>query len=195
MSMNQAAYEIQGGIAILKFDNPPVNSLGFEMRRSIVEGIERANADAAVGAIVLIGSGAGFSGGADIREFGTPKALAQPHLMTVISSVEGSAKPVIAAIGGVCMGGGLELALGCHYRVAEPAAKIALPEVKLGLLPGAGGTQRLPRVIGAEAALNMIASGATVLSEKLRGTPLFHVFAEGDLLEAFKIEEVKRKLE
>ncbi|HEX3913104.1 MAG TPA: 3-hydroxyacyl-CoA dehydrogenase NAD-binding domain-containing protein [Steroidobacteraceae bacterium] len=182
--MNKAAFDIQGGIAILKFDNPPVNSLGLEMRRSIVEGIERANADATVGAIVLIGSGAGFSGGADIREFGTPKASTQPHLMTVISTVEGSAKPVIAAVGGVCMGGGLELALGCHYRLAAPGAKIALPEVKLGLLPGAGGTQRLPRLIGAEAALNMIVSGATVPSEKLRGTPLFDAFAEGDLLDA-----------
>jgi 3-hydroxyacyl-CoA dehydrogenase len=181
MSTNQAGLEINGGIAIIKFDNPPVNSLGLEMRQAIVDGIERANADPKVDAIILIGSGAGFSGGADIREFGTPRASTQPHLMTVISTVEGSAKPVIAAIGGVCMGGGLELALGCHYRVAAAGAKIALPEVKLGLLPGAGGTQRLPRVIGAEAALNMIVSGATVPSEKLRATPLFDAFADGDL--------------
>jgi len=184
MSMSKAGFEVKAGIAVLKFDNPPVNSLGLELRQAIVEGIERANADPTVEAIILIGAGAGFSGGADIREFGTPKASTQPHLMTVISTVEGSAKPVIAAIGGVCMGGGLELALGCHYRVAATGAKIALPEVKLGLLPGAGGTQRLPRVIGAEAALNMIVSGATVPSEKLRGTPLFDAFAEGDLLEA-----------
>jgi 3-hydroxyacyl-CoA dehydrogenase len=184
MSTNCAGLEIKDGIAVLKFDNPPVNSLGLELRRAIVEGVERANADPKVDAIVLIGAGAGFSGGADIREFGTPKASTQPHLMTVISTVEASAKPVIAAIGGVCMGGGLELALGCHYRVAAPGAKIALPEVKLGLLPGAGGTQRLPRVIGAEAALNMIVSGATIPSEKLRGTPLFDAFAEGDLLES-----------
>jgi 3-hydroxyacyl-CoA dehydrogenase len=183
MSTNKAGFEIKDGIAVLKFDNPPVNSLGLELRQAIVEGIERANADPQVEAIVLIGAGAGFSGGADIREFGTPRASTQPHLMTVISTVEGSAKPVIAAIGGVCMGGGLELALGCHYRVAAAGAKIALPEVKLGLLPGAGGTQRLPRVIGAEAALNMIVSGATVPSEKLR-TPLFDAFAEGDLLDA-----------
>jgi 3-hydroxyacyl-CoA dehydrogenase len=183
MSTNQAGLEINGGIAVLKFDNPPVNSLGLEMRQAIVDGIERANADPKVEAIILIGSGAGFSGGADIREFGTPRASTQPHLMTVISTVEGSAKPVIAAIGGVCMGGGLELALGCHYRVAAAGAKIALPEVKLGLLPGAGGTQRLPRVIGAEAALNMIVSGATVPSEKLRATPLFDAFADGDLLD------------
>jgi 3-hydroxyacyl-CoA dehydrogenase len=184
MSTNKAGVEIKDGIAILKFDNPPVNSLGLELRQAIVEAIERANADPQVEAIVLIGAGAGFSGGADIREFGTPRASTQPHLMTVISTVEGSAKPVIAAIGGVCMGGGLELALGCHYRVAAAGAKIALPEVKLGLLPGAGGTQRLPRVIGAEAALNMIVSGATVPSEKLRGTPLFDAFADGDLLDA-----------
>lgn len=184
MSMSQAGFEVLGGIAVLKFDNPPVNSLGLELRRALVAGIERANADVSVGAIVLIGLGAGFSGGADIREFGTPKATAQPHLGTVISTVEGSAKPVIAAIGGVCMGGGLELALGCHYRVGAAGAKIALPEVKLGLLPGAGGTQRLPRLLGADGALNMIVSGATVASEKLRGTPLFDAFAEGDLLEA-----------
>jgi 3-hydroxyacyl-CoA dehydrogenase len=184
MSTNKAGFEVKDGIAVLKFDNPPVNSLGLELRQAIVAGIERANADPEVLAIVLIGAGAGFSGGADIREFGTPRASTQPHLMTVISTVEGSTKPVIAAIGGVCMGGGLELALGCHYRVAAVGAKIALPEVKLGLLPGAGGTQRLPRVIGAEAALNMIVSGATVPSEKLRGTPLFDAFAEGDLQDA-----------
>jgi 3-hydroxyacyl-CoA dehydrogenase len=184
MSTSKAGLEIKDGIAVLKFDNPPVNSLGLELRQAIVEGIEGANSNPTVEAIVLIGAGAGFSGGADIREFGTPRASTQPHLMTVISTVEGSAKPVIAAIGGVCMGGGLELALGCHYRVAAPGAKIALPEVKLGLLPGAGGTQRLPRVIGAEAALNMIVSGATVPSEKLRSTPLFDAFADGDLLSA-----------
>jgi 3-hydroxyacyl-CoA dehydrogenase len=184
MSTNKAGFEVKGGIAILKFDNPPVNSLGLELRQGIVDGIERANADPSVEAIILIGSGAGFSGGADIREFGTPKALTQPYLGTVIHNVEYSAKPVIAAISGVCMGGGLELALGCHYRVAAAGAKIALPEVKLGLLPGAGGTQRLPRLLGAEAAMNMIVSGATVPSEKLRGTPLFDAFTEGDLLEA-----------
>src|ERR1700729_213046 len=184
MSTNKAGLEIKDGIAVLKLDNPPVNSLGLELRHAIVASIEQANADPKVEAIVLIGAGAGFSGGADIRELGTPRASPQPDLMTVISPGEGSAKPVIAAIGGICMGGGLELALGCHYRVAAAGAKIALPEVKLGLLPGAGGTQRLPRVIGAEAALNMIVSGATVPSEKLRATPLFDAFTEGDLLEA-----------
>ncbi len=191
MSTSKAGLEIKNGIAVVRFDNPPVNSLGLELRQSIAEAIERANADPKIDAVVLIGSGAGFSGGADIREFGTPKAGTPPNLLNLISMIEDSAKPVIAAISGVCMGGGLELALGCHYRVAAAGAKIALPEVKLGLLPGAGGTQRLPRLIGAEAAVNMIASGSTVASEKLRGTPLFDAFAEGDLLD-FALDFARR---
>ena len=179
--MDKLSFEVIDGVAVLKFDNPPVNSLGLELRQALTAAIERANADAGIQAIVLIGSGTAFSGGADIREFGTPKAAAHPNLRTVIKEVEDSAKPVIAAIGGVCMGGGLELAMGCHYRVGVPGARIALPEVKLGLLPGAGGTQRLPRLLGVEAALNLIVSGATVASEKLRDTPLFDAFGEGDL--------------
>jgi 3-hydroxyacyl-CoA dehydrogenase len=181
--MNRLNFEVKSGIAVLTLDNPPVNSLGHELREALVSGLERANADPGIDAVVLIGSGAGFSGGADIREFGTPKAIAYPNLRTVLSEVEDSAKPVIAAIGGVCMGGGLELALACHYRVGIPGARIALPEVKLGILPGAGGTQRLPRLLGVEPALNMIVSGATIASEKLRDTPLFDAFADGDLLE------------
>jgi 3-hydroxyacyl-CoA dehydrogenase len=180
--MNRLNFEVQSGIAVLTLDNPPVNSLGHELREALVRGLERANADPGIEAVVLIGAGAGFSGGADIREFGTPKAIAYPNLRTVISEVEDSVKPVIAAISGVCMGGGLELALGCHYRVAIAGARIALPEVKLGILPGAGGTQRLPRLLGVEPALNMIVSGATVASEKLRDTPLFDAFVDGDLL-------------
>ncbi len=181
--MNKLKFEVLDGIAVITLDNPPVNSLGLELRESIVSALARANADDGVGAMVLIGSGTGFSGGADIREFGTPKAVAYPNLRTVIGEVEDSAKPVIAAIGGVCMGGGLELALGCHFRVAAAGARIALPEVKLGILPGAGGTQRLPRLLGVEAALNIIVSGATVASEKLRDTPLFDAFIDGDLLQ------------
>jgi 3-hydroxyacyl-CoA dehydrogenase len=181
--MNRLSFEVKNGIAVLTLDNPPVNSLGHELRVALVSGLARANADSGIEAVVLIGSGAGFSGGADIREFGTPKAVAYPNLRTVVSEVEDSAKPVIAAISGVCMGGGLELALACHYRVGVPGARIALPEVKLGILPGAGGTQRLPRLLGVEAALNMIVSGATIASEKLRDTPLFDAFADGDLLE------------
>ena len=181
--MNKLSLEVSNGVAVLTLENPPVNSLGHELRQALVAALERANADRGIDAIVLIGAGGGFSGGADIREFGTPKAVAYPNLRTVISEIEDSAKPVVAAIGGVCMGGGLELALACHFRVGVAGARIALPEVKLGLLPGAGGTQRLPRLLGVEAALNLIVSGTTVSSEKLAGTPLFDDFGEDGLRE------------
>jgi 3-hydroxyacyl-CoA dehydrogenase len=168
---------------VITLDNPPVNGLGHATRAGIAGGIAQANADAAVAAIVLIGAGKAFSGGADIREFNTPSATAEPALNTVIRTVEASGKPVVAAIGGACMGGGLELALGCHWRVASPGAVIALPEVRLGLLPGAGGTQRLPRVVGVETALRMIVSGASVTAAELRDTRLFDAIVDGDLLE------------
>ena len=122
-------------------------------------------------AIVVTGAGKAFSGGADIKEFGSAKATAEPNLLSVILALEASAKPVVAAIHSVCMGGGLELALGCHYRIAAPGTLVALPEVKLGLIPGAGGTQRLPRVLGVETALNMIVSGEAVPSEMLAQQP------------------------
>ena len=180
--MSQAAYTTRGPVAILTLDNPPVNGLGHELRTGLVAGLDRAAADPAVKAVVLIGAGKAFSGGADIKEFNSPKASAEPNLHTVIRAVEQSPKPVVAAIHAVAMGGGLELALGCHYRVAVAGAQIALPEVKLGILPGAGGTQRLPRAIGVEAALNMIVSGAPVPSEKLAKSGLFDQMIEGDLL-------------
>ena len=166
-----ASYEARGAIAVITLNNPPVNGLGYATRRGIADGVERANADAAIKAIVITGAGKAFSGGADIREFGTPKAMAEPNLLSVIALLEASAKPVVAAVHGVAMGGGLELALGCHYRVAAAGALVALPEVKLGLLPGAGGTQRLPRVLGVETALNMIVSGEPVKSELLAAMP------------------------
>jgi 3-hydroxyacyl-CoA dehydrogenase len=181
--MSAAVYELHGQTAVVTMNNPPVNGLGFDLRREIVEGLARAEADAKVKAVVLIGSPRAFSGGADIREFGTPKSTAEPGLNTVVRLVENAGKPVVAAVSGACMGGGLELAMACHYRVAVKGAQIALPEVKLGLMPGAGGTQRLPRLIGAEAALNMIVSGETVPSEKLAGTALFDQLIEGDLLQ------------
>lgn len=177
-----AAYEKHDAIAVITLNNPPVNGLGYETRCGIVAGIQQAQDDKSIKAVVIIGGGKAFSGGADIREFNTPKALQEPSLHTVIKVVENSEKPVVAAIHAVAMGGGLELALGCHYRVALPGAQIALPEVKLGILPGAGGTQRLPRVVGLEAAVNMIVSGTPVLSEKLAGTKLFDQMIEGDLL-------------
>ncbi|WP_374580714.1 3-hydroxyacyl-CoA dehydrogenase NAD-binding domain-containing protein [Pseudoduganella sp.] len=168
-----ADYAVHGSIAVITLNNPPVNGLGLATRTAAIEGIRRAEADEAVKAVVLTGAGKAFSGGADIKEFNSPKALTEPTLHSLIRAVEGCSKPVVAAIHSVAMGGGLELALGCHYRVALPGAQIALPEVKLGLLPGAGGTQRLPRVLGLEMALNMVVSGTPVLSEKLAGTALF----------------------
>ena len=166
-----AHYKVHGSVAVITLDNPPVNGLGMATRRAVTDGLQQANADAAVQSIVITGAGKAFSGGADIKEFGTDKAMAEPNLLSVILAVENSAKPVVAAIHSVCMGGGLELALGCHYRIAAPGCNVALPEVKLGLLPGAGGTQRLPRALGVEPALNMIVSGEPVKSELLAMVP------------------------
>jgi 3-hydroxyacyl-CoA dehydrogenase len=179
-----APYELRGDVAVITLHNPPVNGLSHALRERIVAGIGAAASDASVTAIVLIGSEAAFSGGADIREFNTPAAFAEPSLPTVNSVVESSPKPVIAAISGAAMGGGLELALSAHYRVALASAAIALPEVKLGILPGAGGTQRLPRVVGVETALEMIVSGEPVPAAKLAGTQLFDQVVESKLLEA-----------
>ena len=166
-----AEYKVHGDVAVITLNNPPVNGLGYETRLGITNALAQANADAAVKAVVLTGAGKAFSGGADIREFGSPKALQEPNLLSVILALENSAKPVVAAIHSVAMGGGLELALGCHYRIAAPGCNVALPEVKLGLIPGAGGTQRLPRVLGVEPALNMIVSGEPIKSEMLAMLP------------------------
>jgi 3-hydroxyacyl-CoA dehydrogenase len=166
-----AEYKVNGDVAVITLNNPPVNGLGHATRLGVTSGLEKANEDASIKAIVITGAGKAFSGGADIKEFGTPKAIAEPNLHSVILAIENSAKPVVAAMHSVVMGGGLELALGCHYRIAAPGANVALPEVKLGLIPGAGGTQRLPRVLGAETALNMIVSGEPVKSELLAQQP------------------------
>jgi 3-hydroxyacyl-CoA dehydrogenase len=182
-----ASYEVRGDVAVITMNNPPVNGLGYETRRGIVDGLDKALADDAVKAIVVTGAGKAFSGGADIREFGSPKAIAEPNLLSVILALEASTKPIVAAVHSVAMGGGLELALGCHYRVAAPGTQVALPEVKIGLIPGAGGTQRLPRVLGVETALNMIVSGEPVKSELLAKQPgqkLFDKIADGDVVDA-----------
>ena len=189
-----ASYEVRGAVAVITLNNPPVNGLGLATRQAIAAGIEQAVADAAIKAVVITGAGKAFSGGADIREFGSPKAIQEPNLLSLIRLCENTPKPVVAAIHTVCMGGGLELALGCHYRVVAPGAQIALPEVKLGLVPGAGGTQRLPRVLGVETALNMIVKGDPVKSEVLAALPgqkLFDRVIEGNLLDgacAFALE-------
>ena len=174
-------YEVHGSVAVITLNNPPVNGLGHATRLGITDGLQKANADSAIKSIVISGAGSAFSGGADIKEFGSPKASAEPNLHSVILAVENSAKPVVAAIHSVCMGGGLELALGCHYRIAAPGCSVALPEVKLGLIPGAGGTQRLPRALGVEVALNMIVKGDPVKSEilvQIPGQKLFDKLAK-----------------
>nr|WP_295077852.1 3-hydroxyacyl-CoA dehydrogenase NAD-binding domain-containing protein [uncultured Roseateles sp.] len=181
-----ATYEVRGHIAVITLSNPPVNGLGFATRKAAAAAIGQAESDAQVQAVVITGAGKAFSGGADIKEFGSPLAMAAPNLLDLIGVVEACSKPVVAAIHSVCMGGGLELALGCHYRVVAPGTKVALPEVKLGLLPGAGGTQRLPRALGVEPALNMIVSGEPVNAELLAQVPgqkLFDRVASGDLME------------
>ena len=177
-------YELHGNVAVITLNNPPVNGLSHALRSRIVAGVDAAARDDRAQAIVLIGSDRAFSGGADIREFNTPAAVAAPNLPSAIEAVEQSTKPVVAAISGVALGGGLELALGAHFRIVKADAQVGLPEVKLGILPGAGGTQRLPRAIGAEAALNMIVSGEPVPAAALKGTALFDEVVEGDLLQA-----------
>jgi len=166
-----ADYKVHGDVAVITLNNPPVNGMGLDTRRAVVAGVAQAVADAGVKAIVITGHGKAFSGGADVREFGSPKAFQEPNLLSVISCVENCSKPVVAAMHTLVMGGGLELALGCHYRIAAPDTSVALPEVKLGLIPGAGGTQRLPRALGVEPALNMIVSGEPIKSDMLAMLP------------------------
>ena len=175
-----ADYAVHGDVAVITLNNPPVNGLGLATRQAFMQGFNKAMADDAVKAVVVTGAGKAFSGGADIKEFGSPKAIQEPHLINLINALDNASKPVVAALHTVAMGGGLELALGCHYRVAAPGCDVALPEVKLGLIPGAGGTQRLPRVLGVEAALNMIVSGEPIKSEMiamLPGQKLFDLMA------------------
>src|SRR5882672_4702694 len=151
---------ISAPIAVITVASPPVNALSTTVREGLLATLGVATANPVVNAIMLICAGRTFFAGADIREFDKP--FTEPSLRTVIGAIESSPKPVIAAIHGTALGGGLEVALGCHYRIAARSAKVGLPEVQLGLLPGAGGTQRLPRLVGVEAALDIIVSGRHV---------------------------------
>jgi 3-hydroxyacyl-CoA dehydrogenase len=175
-----ADYTSQGAVAVISLKNPPVNALGFGLRKDLADALERALRDAAIGAVVITGSGTAFSGGADVSEFGSPAMHASPSLSDLIKQIEDSSKPVVAAINALALGGGLELALACHFRVAAANASLGLPEVKLGLLPGAGGTQRLPRLAGAQTALNMIVSGVPLSARDLAATQLLDACVEGD---------------
>lgn len=186
-----ADYTVQGSVAVVTLNNPPVNGLGLETRTAAVNAIRQAESDDAVKAIVITGAGKAFSGGADIREFNSPKALTEPTLHSLIRVVENSSKPTVAAIHTVCMGGGLELALGCNYRVAIPGAQIALPEVKLGLLPGAGGTQRLPRAISKSKAMDMLLTTRMIDAQEAERTGLVSRIypAESVMEEAVKVAQ------
>ncbi len=177
-----AHYQNSSGIAVITLDNPPINSLGYATRVAIDAGIRQALADSAVRAVIITGANGVFTGGADIREFGKASALQSPNLHELIALFEASNKPIIAAINGVCMGGGTEISLACHYRVAVAGAMIGLPEVKIGLLPGAGGTQRLPRLAGVELALRMIVSGDAVKSDELATAGAIDRLIGGDFL-------------
>jgi 3-hydroxyacyl-CoA dehydrogenase len=175
---------IHDDVAVITFSNPPVNGLGLTIRRGLIDALHAALDNDAVKAIVLTGGATYFSGGADIREFNTPQMMMEPSLHSVIDAYETSTKPVIVAINGTALGGGLELSLGVNYRVASANALVGLPEVKIGLLPGAGGTQRLPRAAGLENALNMIVSGTPVPANKLADTRLFDRLTDGDAQDA-----------
>jgi 3-hydroxyacyl-CoA dehydrogenase len=171
-----------GDVLIIASNNPPVNALGHAVREGLVKGIEEANGDDSVKAVVIIAEGQTFFAGADISEFGTPKSFEYPALPQVVDIIENCTKPVVAAIHGTAFGGGLEVALASHYRVAVPGAKLGVPEVKLGLLPGAGGTQRLPRVAGVRKALEMAATGNPIGAREAYDVGLVDRLIEGDLL-------------
>src|SRR4051812_28951400 len=169
-----------GDVLIVLSNNPPVNALGAAVRQGLVAAIEEAEADDAVKAVVIACEGQTFFAGADITEFGKPPIM--PWLPEVVDRIEACSKPVVAAIHGTALGGGLEVALGCHYRVALPSAKLGTPEVKLGLLPGAGGTQRLPRVAGVRKALEMCATGNPIGAKEGFDCGLIDRLIEDDLI-------------
>src|SRR5215472_1229100 len=177
------SFETENGIGVITVNNPPVNALSPGVPEGIVAALDKGNADPSVRAMVLIGAGRSFIAGADIRQFG--KSSAPPPTRRHYDVMDQSKKPVVAAIHGYALGGGLETALACHYRVAVPSAKVGLPEVAIGILPGAGGTQRLPRLIGPKAALDLIVSGRHVPAEEaLKLGIIDEVSPEGGLKEA-----------
>src|ERR1700736_332348 len=177
----QGRFERRGDVGIIWINNPPVNAISVGVRVAIIDGVTKLAEDPEIKVGVLACEGRTFMAGADITEFGKPPL--SPSLHDAIKAVENSAKPIVAAIHGTAFGGGLEVALACHYRVAVASAKIGLPEVKLGLLPGAGGTQRLPRLIGIEAALGILVSGAPVPATQAARGGVVDKIVEGDLLE------------
>ena len=181
--MTLVRYEVSDDVAVITVDNPPVNALSPGVPGGIIDGLRQANSDSSISAVVLIGEGRGFIAGADIRYFSKPWPEGEPRLGGVIEGIETSSKPVVAAIHGHALGGGLELAMCCHYRVIVPQARVGQPEVKLGIPPGAGGTQRLPRLAGVKAALDMIVSGDPVTAQESVSLGICDQLVEKDLLE------------
>src|SRR5882724_8834679 len=172
----------RGRVAVLTVNNPPVNALSQHVRQGLRDGLKQAAADGGVDAVVIVCAGRTFIAGADITEFGKPPK--EPGLHEVLDLIEGSPKPVVAAIHGTALGGGLEVTLACHYRVGVKTARFGLPEVKLGLLPGAGGTQRLPRVVGVDKALQMMVSGDPIRADEALKHGLIDEIVEGELTAA-----------
>jgi 3-hydroxyacyl-CoA dehydrogenase len=182
--MASADYTSHGTVAVITLNNAPVNALSIGVRKGIADGLEKAGNSSSIAAVVLTGAGSTFCGGADVSEFGLPEMTAAPSLHDLCAMAEGFPKPVIAALNGTTLGGGLELAMCCHYRIALADAQLGLPEVKLGILPGAGGTQRLPRLAGPERALNMIVSGTPVAARELAKTALLDAVVDADVVSA-----------
>ena len=182
-------YEVEDGIGVITVDNPPVNALSPGVGEGIIEAVEKAEADPAVTAMVLMGAGRSFIAGADIRQFGKPRATPARRTYDVLDQ---TSKPIVAAIHGYALGGGLENALACHYRIAVPSAKVGLPEVNIGILPGGGGTQRLPRLIGPKAAMEMIVSGRHVPAAEAKTLGIVDDIVEGKDLRKEAIAYAKR---
>ena len=171
-----------GDIAVVTIDNPPVNATSQAVREGLSEAFNKTEADPKIRAVILACAGRTFIAGADVREFGKPPV--RPHLPDLLDQIEAATKPWVAAIHGSALGGGLETALVCSHRIAAPDATLGLPEVLLGLIPGAGGTVRLPRLISAEKALQMMATGKPVSATEAERMGLIDTVAEGDLLQA-----------
>jgi 3-hydroxyacyl-CoA dehydrogenase len=182
--MASADYTSHGTVAVITLNNAPVNALSVSVRKGLADGLEQAANSASIAAVVLTGAGSTFCGGADVSEFGLPEMSAAPSLHDLCAMAENFPKPLVAALNGTTLGGGLELAMCCHYRIAGADAQLGLPEVKLGILPGAGGTQRLPRLVGAERALNMIVSGTPVAARQLAETGLLDALVDADVVAA-----------
>ncbi|MEE8284314.1 MAG: enoyl-CoA hydratase/isomerase family protein, partial [Alphaproteobacteria bacterium] len=173
---------VEDGIAMVTVDNPPVNAISQAIRQGLIDAMDEINGNPSISASIIIGAGRYFMAGADVREFDKP-AL-PPSLPEAISSIESSEKPVVAAIHGVALGGGLEVALGCHYRIIDSGAKLGLPEVTLGIIPGSGGTQRLPRLIGFANALDLVSTGRQAGAGEAAEMGLVDAVAEGELAAA-----------